>query len=126
MTLIDKVKKLKTKKAMVEAVKGMKDKGFHLAAMVPLLEKGRLSLIYFFLFKSEHEFLAIDLDAKHPHMDSVISIYPNANSFELESRDLFGIWFDGNKDMEKRFFLAEKFEKTPFKDIPFKDGEKRA
>jgi NADH:ubiquinone oxidoreductase subunit C len=126
MVRIDKIKKLKSKADLVKAVKEMRAKGFHLAAMVPLLEQGRLSLIYFFLLKNEHEFLSVDLDAKHPHMDSVIEIYPNANSFELESRDLFGIWFDGNKDMEKRFFLAEKFDKVPFKDVPFKDGEKRA
>ena len=126
MVKIDKIKKLKTKKALVDAVKEMRAKGYHLAAMVPLLEQGKLSLIYFFLLKNEREFLAVDLDAKHPHMDSVVETYPNANSFEQESKDLFGIWFDGNKDMEKRFFLAEKFDKIPFKDIPFKDGEKRA
>lgn len=126
MTRIEQLDKVKTKEALTEKVKGLKAKGFHLAAMVPLLEKGKLTLIYFFLLKNEHQFLAIDLDAKHPHMDSMVELYPTANSFELECRDLFGIWFDGNEEMGKRFFLPEGEKKNPFKDIPFKGGGKSA
>jgi len=78
---------------------------------------------------SIEEDLRLWLRAPVPEEDPVIStlveVYPNANWYEREIFDLFGIHFEGHPNM-KRILLAEDWEGHPLrKDIPVKVEETR-
>ncbi|HTX19603.1 MAG TPA: NADH-quinone oxidoreductase subunit C [Bacteroidota bacterium] len=52
------------------------------------------------------------------HVPSVTSIWPGAEWPEREAFDMFGIIFDGNKDL-RRMYMPEEFEYFPLrKDFP--------
>lgn len=73
--------------------------------------------------------LRLWLRAPVPEEDPVIStlvdVYPNANWYEREIWDLFGVRFEGHPNL-KRIMLAEEWEGHPLrKDIPVKVEETR-
>jgi len=52
------------------------------------------------------------------HVPSVTSVWPGAGWPERETYDMFGIVFDGNKDL-RRMYMPEEFEYFPLrKDFP--------
>lgn len=62
--------------------------------------------------------LRIPLDGNDPHSPSLEGIFPNANWFEREVWDLFGIHFDGHSDM-RRIVMPHDWEGHPLrKDYP--------
>lgn len=60
-----------------------------------------------------------------PVISSIVGVFPNANWYEREVWDLFGVRFEGHPDL-KRIMLAEDWEGHPLrKDIPVKVEETR-
>jgi NADH-quinone oxidoreductase subunit C len=47
-------------------------------------------------------------EEKHPHVDSIVELYPGANWYERETYDMHGIIFDGHPDL-RRMYLPEDF-----------------
>jgi NADH-quinone oxidoreductase subunit C len=73
------------------------------------------------LLSTEHNHrirLKVLLDATHPVVPSIVSIWPSANWFEREAFDLFGIHYEGHPDL-RRILTDYGFIGHPFrKDFP--------
>jgi NADH-quinone oxidoreductase subunit C len=62
--------------------------------------------------------LRVPLDGNAPSMPSIVSVYANANWFERELWDMFGIRFDGHPDL-RRVVMPYDWEGHPLrKDYP--------
>ena len=62
--------------------------------------------------------LRAPLDGNAPHLPTLEGIYPNANWYEREIWDMFGIRFDGHSDM-RRIIMPFDWEGHPLrKDYP--------
>ena len=62
--------------------------------------------------------LRVPLNGNAPHMPTAEPVFPNANWFEREMWDLFGIYFDGHGDM-RRILMPYDWEGHPLrKDYP--------
>jgi NADH-quinone oxidoreductase subunit C len=62
--------------------------------------------------------LRVPLNGHAPHMETLEKIFPNANWFERELWDMFGIYFDGHSDM-RRILMPYDWEGHPLrKDYP--------
>jgi NADH-quinone oxidoreductase subunit C len=62
--------------------------------------------------------LKVFTDEEDLHVPSVTSVWPGAEWPERETFDMFGIMFDGNKDL-RRMYMPEEFEYFPLrKDFP--------
>jgi len=53
-------------------------------------------------------------DRENPNFDTVTNVWPAANYNESEAYDLFGIKFNGNKEL-KRIFLDENWKGWPLR-----------
>jgi NADH-quinone oxidoreductase subunit C len=63
-------------------------------------------------------FLRVPLDGNAPSMPTLEGVYRNANWFERELWDMFGIRFEGHSDM-RRIMMPEDWEGHPLrKDYP--------
>lgn len=70
-------------------------------------------------------FLRTPVPEDDPTADSVVDIYPNANWYEREVFDLFGIRFEGHPYL-RRLMLPDEWEGHPMrKDVPVKVEETR-
>jgi len=62
--------------------------------------------------------LRVPLDGNAPHLDTLEKVYPNANWFERELWDMFGIAFDDHSDL-RRILMPHDWEGHPLrKDYP--------
>jgi NADH-quinone oxidoreductase subunit C len=62
--------------------------------------------------------LRMPLNGNNPHVPTIEKIFPNANWFERELWDMFGIFFDGHSDM-RRILMPYDWEGHPLrKDYP--------
>jgi NADH-quinone oxidoreductase subunit C len=62
--------------------------------------------------------LRVPLNGSAPHLDTLEKVYPNANWFERELWDMFGIVFDGHTDL-RRILMPYDWEGHPLrKDYP--------
>ena len=62
--------------------------------------------------------LKIFTDESDLHVPSVTSVWPGAEWPERETYDMFGVIFDGNRDL-RRIYMPEEFEYFPLrKDFP--------
>jgi NADH-quinone oxidoreductase subunit C len=62
----------------------------------------------------------VGVDAAHPHVPSIVDLWPSADWSEREAFDLFGIVFDGHPNL-KRVQMPEDWEGHPLrKDYPLR------
>ncbi|MBW8010774.1 MAG: NADH-quinone oxidoreductase subunit C [Chloroflexi bacterium] len=83
-------------------------------------EKPRFHLIYQFNSYAQKARLEVrvPLDGDSPVVNSVVSVFPNANWHEREIWDLFGIRFEGHPDL-RRILMPHDWEGYPLrKDYP--------
>jgi len=58
--------------------------------------------------------IRIIIDRDNPKVSSIINVYPNADYLERECYEMFGIWFEGNPNMGKRFLLDPEYFKDKY------------
>jgi NADH-quinone oxidoreductase subunit C len=82
--------------------------------------ENRFEVIYnLFSLTHKHRIrLKLRTDETDVHVPSVTSVWPGAEWPEREAYDMFGIIFDGNKDL-RRMYMPEDFQYYPLrKDYP--------
>ena len=52
------------------------------------------------------------VSTEHPHIDSVVELFPSADFQERETYDMFGVVFDGHPDL-RRILMPEDYEGFP-------------
>jgi NADH-quinone oxidoreductase subunit C len=83
-------------------------------------DKPRFHLVYHLYSLSNHLIicLRVPVNALNPNVPTAEKIYPNANWYEREVYDMFGIVFDGHSDM-RRVIMPADWEGHPLrKDYP--------
>jgi NADH-quinone oxidoreductase subunit C len=83
-------------------------------------QKPRFHIIYY-LYSYQHKTrigLRVPLDGNAPSIPTLESVYPNANWYERELWDMFGIHFENHSDL-RRILLPHDWEGHPLrKDYP--------
>jgi NADH-quinone oxidoreductase subunit C len=120
-----------------DVLRSLKDHGYiHLALVscVDWIDKQKLELVYVLSSYSEndHIILKTDIPRKKPSFTSVIDIFENAEPYEREIHELFGVDFKGHprqiplflerdykippfrKDFDTRKYVKEYFDEIPF------------
>jgi NADH-quinone oxidoreductase subunit C len=98
--------------------RGVEVNAFKIADKTP--EKYRFASVYHLLSITKNQRIRVKvlLEAAHPAVPSVVSIWPAANWFERESFDLFGIHYTDHPDL-RRILTDYGFIGHPFrKDFP--------
>jgi len=113
-------------KQIVEACRALRDDfGFELLVEETAVDywpetNPRFHVVYRFRSLNNNLILGlrVPLDGNNPSMPTIEGIYPNANWFEREIWDMFGIRFDGHSDM-RRILMPYEWEGFPLqKDYP--------
>lgn len=136
--LEDKKFSVSTKKELILPVLNfLKGEGYeHLALIscVDWIDKKRLELVYVLssYFENEHLILKTTVSRKKPSSKTVIDIFENAEPYEREIHELFGINFEGHprqiplflerdykippfrKDFDTREYVKQVFDEIPF------------
>ncbi len=120
-----------------DVLKSLKDEGYnHLALIscVDWIDAGSLELAYVLssYFENEHVILKTIIPRKEPVFETVIDVFENAEPYEREIHELFGVDFKGHprqlplflereytippfrKDFDTREYVADYFDKIPF------------
>jgi len=121
----------------LDILRSLKDQGYtHLALIscVDWIDKQKLELVYVLssYFKNEHIILKTNIPRKKPNFKTVIDIFENAEPYEREIHELFGIHFEGHprqiplflerdydippfrKDFDTRGYVKKVFDEIPF------------
>ncbi len=121
----------------LDVLKSLKDEGYiHLAMIscVDWIDKQKLELVYILssYFENEHIILKTNILRKNPDFKTVIDIFENAEPYEREIHELFGIHFEGHprqiplflerdyaippfrKDFNTREYVKQYFDEIPF------------
>lgn len=54
------------------------------------------------------------IDRDSPRVLSIVNVYPNADYLERECHEMFGIWFEGNPNMGRKFLLDPEYFKNKY------------
>jgi len=93
-----------------EKVKNFKD---HRLVAIVCIDENEFLLNYFFDKNGKIMVLNFKISKKKPVAESIVDIYPNADYYEREIHDLFGIEFKGNPKLHLKLFLADEWDKKP-------------
>jgi NADH-quinone oxidoreductase subunit C len=111
---------------LIQAAKALKEEfGFDMLMDLTAVDywpqtKPRFHLVYqlYSFGKNLQLRLRTGLDGNAPTMDTIETLYPNANWFEREVFDMFGIRFNGHSDM-RRIIMPYDWQGHPLrKDYP--------
>lgn len=102
-----------------------KDHKFNMLASLTAVDyypelEPRFHIVYQFnsLTKKIRLEVRVPLDGNEPSMDSLESVFPNANWFEREVYDMFGVTFEGHSDL-RRILMPHDWQGHPLrKDYP--------
>jgi NADH-quinone oxidoreductase subunit C len=77
-------------------------------------EEPRLGILYEMLDMRRVERISVKarVSTEHPHIDSVVEMFPTAHAQEREVYDMFGVVFDGHPDL-RRILMPEDYEGFP-------------
>ena len=117
--------------AVVSFLSFLKASGFeHLSNILAVdwIADGEMEVVYN-LFSYQHRVHAtvkIRVDRDDPHAPSILALWPQAQVYEREVHEFFGIVFDGNPDLEP-FFLHNWLDVPPLrKDFDTEEYSRRA
>ncbi|MBW2966396.1 NADH-quinone oxidoreductase subunit C [Candidatus Woesearchaeota archaeon] len=89
----------------------LKNKG-RLISIVCIQEKG-FTLNYYFDKKGKITKLSFKIPKNKPIIESIVGIYPNADYYEREVHDFYGVEFKGNKKLHLKLFLPDDYKGKP-------------
>jgi NADH-quinone oxidoreductase subunit C len=101
-----------------EVLGHLQDKGYTMLASLHGVdyypEEPRLGVLYEMLDMKRVDRITVKarLPIDHPHIPSVIDMFPGAEFPEREVYDMFGVVFDGHPDL-RRILMPEDFEGFP-------------
>ncbi|UCC40749.1 MAG: NADH-quinone oxidoreductase subunit C [Candidatus Aminicenantes bacterium] len=116
------------KESLLDIVKFLKEKPCDFAMLLDLTcvdylgQKDRFEMVYHLFSLSNNRRLRIKtrLPDKDPSIDSLTSVWKNANWLEREVYDMFGVRFEGHPYL-RRLFMYDGFEGHPLrKDYPLR------
>ena len=119
--------------ALLDIANFLRDKPYEYTMLLDLTcvdykgEDQRFEMVYHFLSLSLNDRIRLKtrLPEKSPKIDSLTSIWKNANWLEREVDDMFGIHFNGHPYLI-RIFMYEGFEGHPLrKDYPLRKQQPR-
>lgn len=87
-------------------------KGHRLISIV-CLQENDFKLNYFFDKNGKISKLTFNLSKIKPIIESIVDIFPNADYFEREIHDFFGVEFKGNPKLHLKLFLADDWKEKP-------------
>ena len=93
-----------------EKVRKLKE---HRLIAIVCRDEGDFILNYFFDKKGKIISLDFKVPKKKPVVDSVVDIFPNADYFEREVHDFYGVEFRGNPKLHLKLFLPDNWKKKP-------------
>ncbi|MFN3527638.1 MAG: NADH-quinone oxidoreductase subunit D [Candidatus Altarchaeaceae archaeon] len=106
------------KEKIYDVIKNLKEnfKYDHLAFITAVEQKNFMEVIYclYSYEKKENLFLKVKLPFENLEIQSISDIYNSADWHERETYDLFGIKFNGHKNL-RRILLPETFEGHPLR-----------
>lgn len=118
---------------LVEFVQHLKDKPYEYTMLLDITcvdygnREPRFDMVYHLLsLSAKHRLrIKIPLEEKDLKVDSLSSIWKNANWLEREVYDMFGVHFNGHPDL-RRLFMYDGFEGYPLrKDYPLRKRQPR-
>lgn len=118
---------------LVELVQHLKDKPYEYTMLLDITcvdygnREPRFDMVYHLLsLSAKHRLrIKIPLEEKDLKVDSLSSIWKNANWLEREVYDMFGVHFNGHPDL-RRLFMYDGFEGYPLrKDYPLRKRQPR-
>lgn len=116
------------KESLLDVVKFLKEKPYDFAMLLDLTcvdylgQQGRFEMVYHLFSLSSNLRLRIKtpLSDEDPSIDSLTSVWKNANWLEREVYDMFGVRFGGHPYL-RRLFMYDGFEGHPLrKDYPLR------
>ena len=102
-------------RAVLEHLQG---KGYKFLASVHGVDyyphEPRLGVLYELMDRQRVERISVKarVSTEHPHIDSVVDLFPSADFQERETYDMFGVVFDGHPDL-RRILMPEDYEGFP-------------
>jgi NADH-quinone oxidoreductase subunit C len=96
----------------------LKSKGYTFLASVHGVDyypnEPRLGILYELMDRRRVERISVKarVHTEHPHIDSVVELFPSADFQEREAYDMFGVVFDGHPDL-RRILMPEDYEGFP-------------
>jgi NADH-quinone oxidoreductase subunit C len=99
-------------------VEHLQNKGYTMIASLHGVDyyphEPRLGVLYEMLDRRRVERISVKarVHTEHPHIDSVVDLFPGANYPEREVYDMFGVVFDGHPDL-RRILMPEDYEGHP-------------
>ena len=74
----------------------------------------RLGILYELMDRQRVDRISVKarVHTEHPHIDSVVDLFPSADFQEREAYDMFGVVFDGHPDL-RRILMPEDYEGFP-------------
>ena len=121
------------RESLLEIVTFLKNKPYEYSLLLDLTcvdfigQEPRFEMVYhlFSLTKNHRLRIKAKLSEKDLSIDSLTSLWKNANWLEREVYDMFGVHFKGHPDL-RRIFMYEGFEGHPLrKDYPLKKRQPR-
>ncbi len=90
-----------------------KFKDQRLIAIVAYKNGKNFILEYFFDKDGKIEVKEFKVSRKKPIIESIVEIFPNADYYEREIFEFFGIKFKGNPNLKLKLFLPDEWKKKP-------------
>jgi NADH-quinone oxidoreductase subunit C len=92
--------------------------GFEILADLAGVDTGEtMQVVYHLWSATSHDWLrviAAGLDREAPRVPSVVFLWPGAEWLEREAYDMFGIIFEGNRDL-RRIFMSPDYTSFPLR-----------
>ena len=104
--------------SITAVLKHLHGKGYKFLASVHGVDyypnEPRLGILYELMDRQRVERISVKarVSTEHPHIDSVVELFPSADFQERETYDMFGVVFDGHPDL-RRILMPEDYEGFP-------------